>query len=158
MKMPTKKRGRKAAAPKKTFAKKTAKTIPLSKIYDSSSIYTTHPIRNYEISKKFYEDILELPVNLEIPMAGWYEFRLPVKGAMLGLSQYREESGEFKPANSLNISISDVENAKASLESKEVSTSDIIDYPGMVSMISFEDPDKNNIFLIGPPRVKNSEK
>ncbi len=156
--MPKKKGGRKAAAPKKTTAKKTVKTMPLSKIYDSTSIYITHPIRNYEISKKFYEDILELPVNLEIPMAGWYEFQLPVKGAMLGLSQYREESGEFKPANSLNISISDVEKAKTSLESKGVSTSDIIDYPDMVSMISFEDPDKNNIFLIGPPRVKNSEK
>ncbi|MHA1995151.1 MAG: VOC family protein [Candidatus Hodarchaeales archaeon] len=156
--MAKKKRGRKAATPKKGSAKKSTEIVHLSKIYDSTSIYTTHPIMNYEISKKFYEEVLEFPVNLEIPMAGWYEFRLPVKGALLGLSQYREESGDFKPANSLNISISDVEKAKASLESKGVSTSDIIDYPDMVSMISFEDPDKNNIFLIGPPRVKSSEK
>ncbi|MHA1975909.1 MAG: VOC family protein [Candidatus Hodarchaeales archaeon] len=156
--MVKKKRGRKATVPKNTSAKKVLKTVPLSKIYDSTSIYTTHPIKNYEISKKFYEEVLELPVNLEIPMAGWYEFRLPVKGALLGLSQYREETGDFKPANSLNISISDVEKAKATLESKGVTASDIIDYPDMVSMISFEDPDKNNIFLIGPPRVKNSEK
>ena len=156
--MAKKKRGRKAASPKKVTAKKVTKTVSLFKIYDSTSIYTTHSIKNYEISKKFYEEVLELPVNLEIPMAGWYEFRLPVKGALLGLSQYREETGDFKPANSLNISISDVEDAKASLESKGVATSEIIDYPDMVSMISFEDPDKNNIFLIGPPRIKNSEK
>ena len=156
--MAKKKRGRQAASPKKVAAKKVTETVPLSKIYDSTSIYTTHTIRNYEISKKFYEEVLELPVNLEIPTAGWYEFRLPVKGAMLGLSQYREESGEFKPANSLNISINDVEKAKASLESKGVTTSDIIDYPDMVSMISFKDPDKNNIFLIGPARIKSSEK
>ncbi|MHA2094687.1 MAG: VOC family protein [Candidatus Hodarchaeales archaeon] len=153
--MVKKKRGRKATVPKNTSAKKVLKTVPLSKIYDSTSIYTTHPIKNYEISKKFYEEVLELPVNLEIPMAGWYEFRLPVKGALLGLSQYREETGDFKPANSLNISISDVEKAKATLESKGVTASDIIDYPDMVSMISFEDPDKNNIFLIGPPRVSH---
>ncbi len=156
--MAKKKRGRKSTTVKKASEKKTSKMVPLSKIYDSASMYTTHPIRNYEISKKFYEEVLELSVNLEIPMAGWYEFCLPVKGAFLGLSQYREESGDFKPANSLNISINDVEKAKASLESKGVTTSDIIDYPEMVSMISFEDPDKNNIFLIGPPRVKSESK
>jgi predicted enzyme related to lactoylglutathione lyase len=156
--MAKKKRGRKVAPPKRATAKKSTKIVPLSKIYDSTSIYTTHPIKNYKISKKFYEEVLEFPVNLEIPMAGWYEFQLPVKGTFLGLSQYRKETGEFKPANSLNVSISNIEKAKASLESKGVSTSDIIDYPDMVSMISFEDPDKNNIFFIGPPRVKSSEK
>ncbi|MHA2175768.1 MAG: VOC family protein [Candidatus Hodarchaeales archaeon] len=156
--MAKKKRGKKAATPKKPTVKKVTKTVPLSKIYDSTSVYTTHTIKNYEISKKFYEEILEFPVNLEIPMAGWYEFRLPVKGALLGLSQYREDSGEFKPSDSLNISITDVEKAKASLESKGISTSDIIDYPDMVSMISFQDPDKNNIWFVGPPRVKSSEK
>lgn len=166
--MPKKKKGRKATAPKKTATKKVAapkkktakkvvKTLPLAKIYDSTSVYTTHPIKNYKIAKKFYEEILELPVNLEIPEAGWYEFQLPVKGAMLGLTQYREESGEFKPADSLNISISDVEKAKASLEAKGVTTSEIVDFPDMVSMMYIQDPDENNIWFVGPPRVKSDK-
>ncbi len=156
--MPKKKKGRKKAPSKKPVAKKQTKSIPLSKIYDSTSVYTTHPIRDYKVSKKFYEEVLELSVNLEIPEAGWYEINLPLKGAMLGLSQYREETGDFLPSNSLNLSVNDINKAKNSLESKGVTTSDIIDYPDMVSLFSFEDPDMNKIFFIGPPREKSKTK
>lgn len=140
---------------KKPTSKKTPTTESLAKLYDSKSVYISHWIRDYKVSKKFYNEVLELPINMEIPQAGWYEFKLPVKGSFLGLSQYRE--GEFKIADSLNISIKDVEGVKATLESKGVSTSDITDYPDMISMISIKDPDENHIFFIGPPRVKSGK-
>ena len=148
--MPKKKRTVKKPVPKKTTT-----TESLTKLYDSNSVYITHWIRDYKVSKKFYTEVLEIPVNIEIPQAGWYEFKLPVKGSFLGLSQHRE--GEFKTADSLNISIKDVEKVKATLESKGVSTSDIVDYPDMISMISIKDPDENHIFFIGPPRVKSGK-
>ena len=136
---------------KKTSIKKTTKKESLAKLYDNSSVYTTHWIRDYKVSKKFYNELLEFPVNLEIPEAGWYEFKLPVKGAMLGLSQYRE--GEFKTADSLNISIKDVDKVKKVLEEKGIDCSDISDLPDMISMTTIQDPDKNNIYFIGPPRI-----
>ncbi len=158
--MAKKKQTRKKATPKKAAPKKVApkKATPkklLTKLYDSTSVYTTHWIRDYEVSKKFYSEVLEFPVNLEIPEAGWYEYKLPVKGAMLGLSQYHE--GDFKTADSLNISIKDVDQVKKALESKGVKATEIVDLPDMISMTTIQDPDENNIYFIGPPRIKSKE-
>ena len=148
--MAKKKQTRKKPAPKKASPKES-----LAKLYDSTSVYTTHWIRDYEVSKKFYSEVLEFPVNLEIPEAGWYEYKLPVKGAMLGLSQYRE--GDFKIADSLNISIKDVDKVKSALEAKGIKTTEIVDIPDMISMTTVQDPDENNVYFIGPPRI-NSKK
>ena len=74
---------------------------------------------------------------------------------MLGLSQYRE--GDFKTADSLNISIKDVDKVKDVLEAKGIECSDIADLPDMISMTSIQDPDKNSIYLIGPPRIKSKK-
>ena len=137
---------------KKTTPKKVEKAESLMKTYSSESVYITHLIRDYKTSKKFYNELLELKVNLEIPEAGWYEYQLPVKGAFLGLSQYRE--GEFHSANSLNISVNDIDKTKASLDDKEIPSTEIIDLPGMISMITIHDPDGNKIYFIGPPRIK----
>ena len=44
--------------PKKTTPKKKTPPIEsLAKLYDSSSVYTTHWIRDYDVSKKFYNVI-----------------------------------------------------------------------------------------------------
>jgi hypothetical protein len=150
--MARKKRARKKAAPKKAASKE-----PLVKLYDKNSVYTTHVIKNYDLSRKFYSETLEFPVNFEAPEAGWYEFKLPVKGAFLGLSQYQENQGEFVPANSLNVSIKDVEKVKSTLESRGITTSEIFDIPDMISMITITDPDENKVHFIAPPRVKSEK-
>ncbi len=150
--MTKKKTGQKKAPSKKA----TAKTL-LKDLYETSSVYTSYLIRDYAKSKRFYHDILELPINLEIPEAGWYEFMLPVEGAFLGLSQYREEQGEFQTANSLNISVKNIKTVKETLETKGLHTSDIFDLPDMISMITVQDPDENNIHFIGPPRIKSKK-
>ncbi len=151
--MAKKKRERKKTTPKKAPVKET-----MSKLYDKTSVYTTQFIKDYKTAKKFYNEILELPINLEIPEAGWYEYKLPVKGAFLGLNQHTEKHGEFVPSNSLNISIKDVEKAKATLDSRGVTTSDIMDMPDMISMITVTDPDENKVHLIAPPRIKSEKK
>jgi predicted enzyme related to lactoylglutathione lyase len=153
--MPKKKRGRKKTTPKIT--KKTAVKETITKFYDKSSVYTTQFVRDFNKAKKFYAEKLEFPINLEIPEAGWMELKLPVKGAFLGLSLHRKDQGEFVTANSLNISIKDIEKTKSLLDSRGIKTSEIVDMPDMISMITIADPDENKIHFIAPPRIKSKK-
>jgi predicted enzyme related to lactoylglutathione lyase len=110
-----------------------------------------------EKAKEFYINILELEISYEAPPEfGWLEFKLPVKGSFLGLGKHNEEQqGPFKSVNVLNISVSDLKQAKKALESKGIETSDYLDIPDMISMFHIKDPDENDISFIGTPRVKS---
>ncbi|MFX0015520.1 MAG: VOC family protein [Promethearchaeota archaeon] len=153
--MPRKKRvssTKKATTKKKTTTtKKTVvnkpKVKPITKLYGNDSLYTVHPVSDMERAKTFYETVLELEKNFEAPAEmGWCEYKLPVKGAYLGISLSRKK--EFIPVNVLNITTTNLEEIKTVLETKKVKTSDIIDIPDMISMFTIQDPDKNTISFI----------
>jgi predicted enzyme related to lactoylglutathione lyase len=155
-----KKRTTKSTIKKKATTSKAKKTQvkkvelkPIKKYYSKEGTYIVHPVSDMKKSQKFYETILELEKNYEAPPEmGWCEYKLPVKGVFLGLSVPREE---LIPANSLNISTSDLEGAKKVLDKKKIKTTDFMDIPDMISMFSFKDPDENNITFLGEPRLKS---
>lgn len=163
--MPRKKRAsstKKSATKKKTTTTKKAvvkkpKVIPITKLYINDFLYTVHPVSDMDRSKKFYETVLGLEKNFEAPPEmGWCEYKLPVKGAYLGISLPREI--EFTPVNVLNISVTNLEEIKTALEAKKVKTSDITDIPEMIAMFTIQDPDKNTISFIEPRWLESGTK
>jgi len=68
-----------------------------------------------------------------------------------------EELTNENPADSLNISVLDLEEAKKILDEKGVETSEIIDVPDMISMFDIKDPEGNKIAFLGLPRIKSEK-
>jgi len=141
---------------KTTEAVKPAKKA--TELYNTDSIYCQHSISDYKKAIKFYTEILEWKPSKfsesspDPDQIGWFEFELPVKGTFLGLG--KPQDGKVVPSSSLVVSVKDLVQFKAAMESKKVVTSDITDVPNMISFLTVNDPDNNSIMFISEPRVK----
>ena len=94
----------------------------------------------------WYEDILGFSLLYKVDEMGWCELQTPVSGVRLGLSQV--ETPEVKGGATLTFGVSDIEAARATLESRGVSfDGDTVVYPGMVSLATFYDCDGNKLML-----------
>ena len=121
-------------------------------------MYYHRSVKDFEGAKKFYSEILEFEFAYETPPEfGWCEYKLPVEGTRIGLLRTDEGLTNKNPADSLNISVLDLEEVKKILDEKGVETSEIIDVPDMISMFDIKDPEGNKITFLGLPRIKTEK-
>lgn len=116
-------------------------------------VYTSIMVKDIEKAKKFYQDIFQFEVKFDGGNEiGWVELALPVEGARLGLSLAGDR--EIKHGSSmLVLTVNNLDDMKAYLEKKDVTTTEITDMPDMVSYFNMHDPDGNIIQLVSDPRV-----
>ena len=110
-------------------------------------------VTDWQRSKKFYAETLELPVAAFISdEVGWMEFGLE-GGTHLAMSQWTG-SGPFQKQIGGGIAIFAVEDAYATvaeLRKRGVKCEDVVAIPQMVTFATFYDPDGNMLQLAGPP-------
>ncbi|OLS22628.1 MAG: hypothetical protein HeimC3_29020 [Candidatus Heimdallarchaeota archaeon LC_3] len=144
---------------KKSEAKKSTKKEISPKIESFKKRHVTQPIwvvmgvTDMERAIKWYSEVMEFEKGNYIPEAGWCDFKLPVKDAMLGLNVLQE--GEVTQGSvSFNLPVDDLEKASETLKAKGVEVTDIIDIPNMISMANCTDSEGNPITLLAEPRIK----
>lgn len=161
----SKKSTKKAAAPKKTTKKASTPTKPsvnvktARELYNTDTAYCQYNVSTYTKAIEFYKEVLELNPSKfsegspDPETIGWFEFELPLKGSFLGLNKSQETP--VKTSGSLVISVKNLEELKAIIESKKVKTSEITDVPNMISYLTVNDPDNNSVMFISNPRIKS---
>ena len=122
--------------------------------YKTDSIYFQYHVKDFDRAKKFYEEIMGLEKvwdgGAEV---GWAEFELPVKGARLGINL---QEGEIKKGSGLlTINVEDIAKTREYFEGKNLTPSDIVDIPDMVSYFNIEDTEGNPIQIVADPRIKS---
>jgi predicted enzyme related to lactoylglutathione lyase len=122
--------------------------------FRKDSIYFQYSVSDFDRAKEFYTDVFGFEKTWDGGLeAGWCEFALPVKGVKLGLNLKKE--GEITPGSGiLTFDVTDLDETKKYLESKQVKTTNIIDIPNMVSYFDMFDSEGNRIQIVSEPRVK----
>jgi predicted enzyme related to lactoylglutathione lyase len=94
----------------------------------------------------WYQNILGFTQLYRVDDMGWCELQSPVARVNVGLSQV--EKPEVKGGATLTVGVSDIDAARATLESKTVTfDGDTLTIPGMVRLATFCDPDGNKLML-----------
>jgi len=124
-------------------------TMGIKDVY-TAEMHATLQVKDLEEAKKFYQEALELTLVDDIPDFGWASVQSKLEGAKIGLSL--PQDGNVVVSNVVNLHVSDLEKAKSALDSKGVSTGEMIDFPNMISMFAIKDPTGNTITFIGAPR------
>ena len=94
----------------------------------------------------WYQEMLGFAQLYRVDDMGWCELRSPVDRVNVGLSEV--EKPEVKGGATLTFGVSDIDAARASLESLEVKfDGDTATFPGMVRLATFYDLDGNKLML-----------
>ena len=95
---------------------------------------------------KWYEEMLGFELAYKVDDIGWGEVNSCVSGVCLGFSQV--DNPEVKGGSTLTFGVKDIEKARAALEEKGVAfDGDIVEYPGMVKLTTFYDPDGHKLMF-----------
>jgi predicted enzyme related to lactoylglutathione lyase len=107
-------------------------------------------VRDLDASCAFYTDVMDLTLESRSNELKWAKFLLPT-GAGLGVGEAETVKGSGTA--SINISVRDIEAARATLESRGVTFSGpTLEIPGVVRLADLQDPDGNRIRLAGAAR------
>lgn len=99
-----------------------------------------------EKSIAWYKDLLGFELIYKLDEMKWCEVQSPIKGVAVGLSQV--ETPEVKGGATLTWGVTDIDAARATLESHDVRfDGDTITIPEMVKLATFFDPDGNKLML-----------
>lgn len=102
-------------------------------------------------SKQFFTATLGLQIASSAEEHGWLELKSAEAGCMLGVGKDGDGNGPIRPGMNavLTMTVDDVVTAKAELEGKGVQfVGDILEVPGHVKMVMFQDPDGNCFQLV----------
>lgn len=105
---------------------------------------------NLEKSKDFFANTLGLKIDVETREYGWMELVAQDESFRLGVGRC-DEHNPVKPGQNaiLTMTVDDIAAAKKELESKSAKIiGDIVEVPGHVKMLTFEDPDGNKFQLV----------
>jgi predicted enzyme related to lactoylglutathione lyase len=95
---------------------------------------------------KWYSDVLGFELLYKVDEIAWAELRTAVNGATIGLGQ-REGAGQGGNATPV-FGVNDLDAARSELEGKGVKfDGDTMEFPGMVKLATFFDPDGNTFML-----------
>ena len=102
-------------------------------------------VSNLDSAIEWYQDTLGFELLYKVDEIGWCELKSSVEGVNVGLSQVEDATpGGTTPT----FGVSNIEDAKSYLEGRGVRTDgDIVDYPDMVRLLTFYDPDGNSLML-----------
>ena len=110
-------------------------------------------VTDWDRARKFYHEILGLPIAAEIEGVGWLEFGFPNQ---IHFALSRWEGPDPVPANSGNATlIFGVDDARAvmdKLRAKGVRCEEVIEIPGMIIYGTFYDPDGNRFQVAQSPQ------
>lgn len=137
----------KRAAPSSRRAAKPAAPAPwTADIRDLNLV--AYNVSNLERAKKFYGEMLGLPVALALDQAGWIEYGRPNQ-AHIGINLWRgpDPMPPTKGGGHATLTCDDVRGALAHLRAKGVRCDDVQEIPGMVILADFYDPDGNLLQL-----------
>ncbi len=97
-------------------------------------------VRDFDKAVAWYGDVLGSEVVYRLDDIAWGELTSPIEGVTLGLGETEEvKEGGITPT----WGIDDLDAARAELERKGVKMDDLVEYPGMVRLTTFYDPDGN---------------
>ena len=123
---------------------------PASGIAWGDELLVQIAVSDLDAACRFYGEVLELPLESRTESLKWAKFVLP-RGARLGVGQAERVTGSGTA--SLNISVKDIDAARALLEQRGVTfAGPTVDIPGVVRLAAFAAPDGNRIRLAGAPR------
>ena len=94
----------------------------------------------------WYREVLGFDLLYRVDEIGWCELQSPVSRVNVGLSQV--EQLQVEGGTTMTFGVSDVESARAQLETKDVRfDGETVTYPGMVRLATFYDRDGNKMML-----------
>lgn len=94
----------------------------------------------------WYEEILGFKLLYRMDDMGWCEFQSPVDKVFVGLSEVEEP--ELKGGATLTFGVTDIDDARALLESRGVAfDGETMTIPDMVRLATFYDLDGNKLML-----------
>jgi CreA protein len=112
-------------------------TIPFQ--YDEQLVISVN-VSDFGRSLEWYRDVLGFELLYRMDHIGWGEVKTPWGGVTIGLSQTEEQrTGGTVPT----FGVTDIEAARADLESCGVRLDETFDVEGMVKLMGFYDPDGN---------------
>lgn len=108
-------------------------------------------VSDLQRAKKFFEEFLGFEITDSNENYNWIEFGNE-NGSLIGVGspppEYQDENCTPGMNAVLSIEVEDINSAKKELEAKGVKFfGEIMEIPGEVKMIMFEDFDKNKFFL-----------
>ena len=101
--------------------------------------------RDRHASAAWYTELLGFALKYHMDDMGWSELATNTPGVTLGLG----EQGEPQPGNSVPVfGVADVDSARAAMEAQDIKfDGDTMEFPGMVKLATFFDPDGNALML-----------
>lgn len=117
----------------------------MSVINVNETITISLSVKDRHASAKWYNEMLGFEAVFHIEEAGWSELSTNTPGVTLGLGEQTDAS----PGNAVPVfGVADVAAARAALEAAGVDfDGDTETIPGMVSLATFYDPDRNALML-----------
>lgn len=114
--------------------------------YDGGLTIST-PVSDLGRSIEWYTGVLGFQLLYRVDEIGWCELATEVEGGKVGLGLSQVESVRTGGATP-TFSVKDLDQARAYLESKRVRfDGPTVEYPGMVKLATFFDPDGNALML-----------
>ncbi|XOV86486.1 MAG: VOC family protein [Pseudomonadota bacterium] len=106
-------------------------------------------VSDWEKSRTWYQDVLGLTLQYELPDMGWCEFEMPTPGVTLGLDRAPPGTTVLAtPGVTPTLGVVDIDEARAHLESfGVVFAGDTLVIDGMVKLAYFPDPDGHRLCL-----------
>lgn len=113
--------------------------------YDGGLTLATQ-VSNLDHSLKWYTEVLGFEQLYRMDDIAWAEVKTEVAGVNIGLSQVEEPRVGHGPVPTFGVL--DIASARAKLEAQDVRfDGDTVEYPGMVRLATFYDPDGNALML-----------
>ena len=101
---------------------------------------------NLDEAIDWYQEILGFSLLYRVEDMGWCELQSPVARVNLGLSEV--ENPEVKGGATLTFGVTDIDTARAALESRAVPfDGETLTIPDLVKLATFFDPDGNKLML-----------
>ena len=101
-------------------------------------------VADIESSARWYASTLGFELLYSLPDGSWGELTTPLSNVTLGLSR---TAARVTGESSLIFGVSDIDAAQTALNAMGVETEGPIDYPGLVRLLRFHDPDGNRLAM-----------
>jgi len=114
----------------------------------TGDVITSFEVKDVKASAKWYAEVLGCEIYFDLSEMGWCEITTPVSKSLIGLGT-PEEGEPVEPSGGakLSLGVKDVDAALARLKAHGVTTSEIVELPGLVRLLEFRDPDGNRLMF-----------